>query len=67
MNKKIQINGFRLEKGEIKQIDYLNALIESAKAEIEYASLQTQIETLERSLEINTGIGFGELHHADFL
>lgn len=67
INKKIQINRFRLEKGEIKQIDYLNALIESAKAAIEYASLQTQIEALERSLEINTGIGFGELHNADFL
>ena len=51
----------QLKNGEIKQIDFLDALTEEASEKVSLLDKQVQIEKLRRFIEINTGLELGGL------
>jgi hypothetical protein len=64
MEKRLEFSLLQLEKGEKKRIDYLADLSALAQTRISLADYLTQVSTIERNLEIQTGFPFGGLADA---
>jgi Outer membrane protein len=62
MERRLAINKFQLDKGDMKEIDYLKQMISLSEEQVNLMNLQLSIESAERALEILMQLPFGEIH-----